>query len=113
MDIIFKTAKLEKQCNDYKKACKIWGLQHAYKIIQRLQDLRSFDNLAQVPAQPPFKCHQLTGNNKYKYAITSKEPFRIIFKPANNPLPLLEDGAVDISKVTIVEIWGVENYHDK
>lgn len=113
MEITFKTKKLEKECNNYKETVKAYGDQQARKIIQRLNELRAFETLEQVPSYPPMSCHPLEGKQKGQLAITSKQPFRIIIQPDHDPLPLKADGSLDMSKVTQIKIMGVENYHDK
>ncbi|WP_229548556.1 hypothetical protein [Nostoc sp. CHAB 5836] len=40
-------------------------------------------------------------------------PYRLIFEPADQPIPLKPDGGLDWDKVTAVEILGVENTHGK
>ena len=39
-------------------------------------------------------------------------PYRLIFRPANDPIPKKADGGIDWSAVTIIEILGVEDTHD-
>jgi proteic killer suppression protein len=73
--------------------------------------LRAARNLAGVPIVPPFRRHQLKGNRKEYFAVDVKHPYRLIFRPANDPLPKLEDGGIDLKAVTQIEIIGVEDYH--
>lgn len=76
-------------------------------------ELRAIDTLDQVSVFPPTRCHLLSGNKEGCFAITVKEPYRLIIKPDHDPIPLKEDGSIDKSKVTCIKIMGVENYHDQ
>lgn len=39
-------------------------------------------------------------------------PYRLIFEPANEPIPTKPDGGLDWNKVTAVRILGVEDTHE-
>ncbi|MFC1678043.1 killer suppression protein HigA [Planctomycetota bacterium] len=73
--------------------------------------LRAVENLSRVPVTPPYHRHQLKGNYKGCFAVDAKHPYRLIFRPANNPLPVLDDGGLDLTRVTNIEIIGVKDYH--
>ena len=55
--------------------------------------------------------HQLEHDRRGQFAIRLTESDRPILEPIHDPLPLLDDGGVDISKVTAIVIIGVVNYH--
>jgi proteic killer suppression protein len=44
-------------------------------------------------------------------ALDLDHPCRLIFAPAHNPLPLKEDGGLDWTAVTAIEIHEIEDYH--
>ena len=112
MEIYYVKRKLEKQCNSEKEAIKEWGPTVAKKLMQRLSQLAAFDNLAMVSHLPPLRLHQLSGNRKEQFGVdVIKNSFRIVLLPANEPLPLLDDGGVDKAKVTEIMILEVTNYH--
>ena len=101
MDIIFNTNRIKKKCN------RATG-----KLRSRLDDMRAAENL-KVMKLLPGNCHALKANRKGYWAIHIEEPYRLIFKPANDPLPVSKDGWLDTKKITIVEIITVEDYHGK
>ncbi len=111
MNIFFKTTKLEKIFNSEKELVKAYGQEKAAIIKKRMVFLRAANNLYQVPITPPYCRHQLKGKYKGCFALIVKHPFRLIFRPVNDPLPVLDDGGIDLKAVTSIEILGVEDYH--
>lgn len=79
--------------------------------MRRLAVLDAADCLADVPCEPPDRCHALIGQRKGQYAVDAQHPFRIIFRPADDPLPLDDDGSLDLQRVTSIEILDVKDYH--
>lgn len=61
-----------------------------------MDDLRSATTLADLSPLPPTRCHLLKGDLAGKIAIDVGHPYRLIFQPDNNPLPLKEDGGLNI-----------------
>lgn len=59
----------------------------------------------------PGRCHQLKGNRAEQFAIDLDGLHRLIFEPANTPVPRKPDGGIDWTLVTAIEIVGVEDYH--
>ena len=111
MNIVFKTTKLKKVFNSEKELVKAYGAERASIIKRRMVFLKAANNLYRVPITPPFLRHQLKGNYKGCFAVNVQHPYRLIFRSANNPLPVLDDGGLDLTRVTDIEIIGVEDYH--
>jgi proteic killer suppression protein len=113
MEIVFKTAKLQKLCNSNKELQRKYGPQKARKILQRLDGLKAAETLADLSHLPPLRCHELKGDRDGQLAIDTIHPFRMIFEPAHHPVPLLPDGGMDKLLVTAVRILEVDlDYHD-
>ena len=55
--------------------------------------------------------HQLEHDKEGQFAIRLTESDRLIFEPDHDPLPFLDEGGVDISRVTAIVIIEVVNYH--
>lgn len=110
MQISFRTRKTEKIFNSERKLQKEYGAHRAKKIKLRMAVLRSAVNLAEVPEQKPDRRHPLKGNRKGQFAVDLVHPYRLILKPSD-PVPMLEDGGIDLSKITEIVILGVEDYH--
>lgn len=111
VEISFKDRYLWKACSSRKESDRRWGPENAGKIRQRLEDLRAFACLADVPSTPPFRCHPLKGERAGQYAIDVRHPFRLLFEIDHDPIPLTADGSVDRKRVTAICIVGVEDYH--
>ena len=60
---------------------------------------------------PSPRCHELKGNLKGKLSIDLYHPYRLIFEPADDPIPQKEDGGLDWTRVTSVKIIGVKDTH--
>ena len=113
MDISFRNSKLKKQCNERVAAIRDFGERIARKLFIRLNELRSAKNLAMVSTITPTRCHYVGNIRKECWSVDLEQPFRLLFKVANEPLPLLPDGGIDKEKVDSIIIWEVEDYHGK
>jgi proteic killer suppression protein len=68
-----------------------------------LEDLRDL---------PQARCHELHGKRKGQLSVDLDGPYRLVFKPANDPLPKKSDGGLDWTRVTAIMIIGVEDTHE-
>jgi proteic killer suppression protein len=105
---------LEKELSTESKLNKIHGTKRAQKIRIRLADLRAASNLMELgpPYKPPARCHELVGNRKGQLSVDLDHPYRLIFVPDHDPIPKLEDGGLDWSKVIALKIEGIEDTHE-
>ncbi len=111
MNIVFKTTKLRKIFNSEKELVKAYGAKKAAILKKRMFFLKAVNNLSRVPVTPPFLRHKLKGNYKGCFAVAVNQQYRLIFRPVNDPLPVLDDGGLDLRRVTDIEIIGMEDYH--
>ncbi|KZE64694.1 killer suppression protein HigA [Fictibacillus phosphorivorans] len=111
MDIKFKKQKLQKQCSNKQEMVKKWGPDIAKKLMMRLSELKAASNLGEISCLPGPECHQLTGNRDNQFAVTLKQPFRLVFEPYNDPPPLKPDGGYDWWQITAILIIEVVDYH--
>jgi proteic killer suppression protein len=111
LDIVFKTSKLRKQCNSFNKARRSFGDSGAKKLMQRLAEIRAAENLQQLMRLPAPRCHPLTGDLGGLFSVDLDHPYRLLFEPAHEPLPVDEDGSLDYSRVTRVRIWERKDTH--
>ncbi|MUL37869.1 type II toxin-antitoxin system RelE/ParE family toxin [Gloeocapsopsis dulcis] len=110
MDIVFKDKKFEKECNNQRLLEKNYGQKRAKRIRRRLDDLLAADTLEDM-TNIPGRCHELGENRWGQIALDLDHPYRLIFEPANEPIPTKLDGGIDRTKITAVRILGVEDYH--
>ena len=115
MDISFKNKKLEKEFNEGAQLNKVHGNKRAQKIRMRMAALRAAESLMDFwpPKSGPSRCHELTqGKRKGQLSVDLDHPYRLIFTPAHDPVPVREDGGLDWSCVTAIKIQGVEDTHE-
>ena len=112
MEILFDRSKLQKQFNTDKLLVKDYGAGMARKIKQRLAQLSAADRLEDL-RNTPGRCHELHGNKAGQLSLDLEHPYRLIFKPADNPPAVKEeDGGIDWKRVRKVMILGVEDTHE-
>ena len=109
--VIYITNKLRKLCNEKKVAVRKLGPEMAKLLHQRLTELRAFNCLADVPYTPPMRRHELVGDYKGVISVDLKHPYRLLFIPANDPIPLKDDGGYDLTQISEIEIIGIEDTH--
>ena len=111
MEILFKTRKLQERISAKAELVREYGKENAKMIMRRMLVLQAAECLADVPRRPPDRCHALSGKRKGQYAVDVKHPYRIIMEPTTAPLPLLDDGSIDLGRVMSIRILCVEDYH--
>lgn len=110
VEIIFKINKLKKFANDYSKCCKEMGKIRAELYHKRLNDLRDAETLEDVRYLPGHY-HELTADRKGEWACDLDQPYRLIFKPYENPVPVTSDGKFIWSEIKCIEIIEITDYH--
>jgi proteic killer suppression protein len=112
LDVEYKTKKLERVCTSLKEARKAHGVEMAKVIMQRIQELKMFDNVDQLLDNKIGGCHPLLGNRKGEYAMDLRGPYRLIFKERTNEKLSEEDvREVDENFLVLVCIMNIEDYH--
>lgn len=72
--------------------------------------LRAAPTLADMHGVPG-NCHGLSSDRAGEFAVDLRGPYRLIFVPDHDPVPQLNDGGIDTSKVTDIRIKEVDDYH--
>jgi proteic killer suppression protein len=109
MEIIFRNDKLKKLCEKQKEAIKKLGANCARKLQTRLADLKAAEVVTDLVAGRP---HPLKGDRAGEFALDLESGTRLVFEPANEPVPCKEDNSIDWSAVTSVRIVFIGDYHD-
>lgn len=109
MDIDYANADVRRLCEEAKYAAKKIGPQNAKQLQTRLSQLRAAASFAEMVLGRP---HPLRGEFSGCIAFTIAGGWRIVVRPINEPLPQLESGGLDPSRVTIVRIEYIGDYHD-
>jgi proteic killer suppression protein len=110
VEVLFASAKLQRQLSTLQQLQRKWGQQGGNKIALRLQQLAAAPTLADM-RQLPGRCHELTGDRAGMLAVDVEQPYRLVFRPTANPSPTKEDGGLDWDAVESVTIAEVVDYH--
>jgi proteic killer suppression protein len=110
VNIHFRPKKLGRTFEDEQSIYKAYG-DRAKKINQRLVALQVATSLQVIAMIPAARLHPLNGRRNGTWAVDIYKNWRICFEIANDPIPVLEDGSVDLSLVTDIIITSVEDYH--
>lgn len=90
---------------------RTYGDRCAKLIRRRLDELRAANSLEYIRYLPQARCHELKGKYAGKLSVDLEHPYRLLFRPANEPIPQKADGGLDWAGVSAVEIIGVEDTH--
>ena len=111
MEINFKSVKLARVFNQEKLLKKEYGEENSRIIMRRMQVLQAAPNLSQVSHLKPVGRHELIGKRKGEFAVDLQQPFRLVFRPNHDPVPLKTDGGIDLEHITSITIINMEDYH--
>lgn len=98
-------------CSDDRRGTRKWGADNWSCMKRRLSTLMAAPTLFDMGTLPG-NCHELTLDRKGQFAVSLWGPYRLIFEPNHNPLPVLPDGGINRTGVTKITIVEVVNYHD-
>ncbi len=110
MDILFASSELADECNDSKRLLRKHNRARAKLIRRRLDDLRAAPNLHAM-RNLPGRCHELKGNRAGQLSVDLDGPYRLVFAPAHNEIPVKPDGGLDWGRVTAVAVIKVVDTH--
>ena len=113
LNIGFRSTKLRKVFESEAKLKRKYGARMMSVIMARMDILRTSLCLADVPAKPPSRCHQLSTNRDEQFAVDLVHPFRLVFEVKHEPIPRLENGGIDKDNVTEIEIVEIVDYHGR
>jgi len=114
MEISVSDGKLRSAIEDDDACRRRYGTAMAKKIKLRIAALRAAESLADFwpPKSGPERCHELKGDRTCTFSIDVKQPYRLLFKPAEE---LPESDPPDEQErwklVIGVELLGIEDTH--
>ena len=111
MDIILVDENLRRTVNSEKRLRRKFPGRCGKLLRQRLDELRAAVTLEDMRGLPGH-CHELKYDRTGQLAIGLVHPYRLIFEPANNPIPRHAGGNLDWTRVTAIRIIEVVDYHD-
>jgi proteic killer suppression protein len=112
IEISWSSPKLEEVCSDDRPGRKEWGADNWKLLRRRLATLLSTPTLSDMD-NAPGRCHALHADRAGEFALLLWGSYRLIFEPADDPLPRLGDGGLDRTRVTKIMIKEVVDYHGK
>lgn len=89
LQILFKNQRLEAYCTNLKKATKKYGLPMAYKIQQRIQEIKDAESVELMIQYQIGHCHALTGDRRGQYSVRLVGGYRLIFTYKNNEINIV------------------------
>jgi len=111
LDIVFSDERLERECNNRRLLVKRYGKKRADRIQRRIDNLRNAKILEDM-RNVPGRCHELGYNRAGQLSLDLDHPYRLIFEPANDPIPKKPDGGLNWKQVSVVRILGIEDTHE-
>lgn len=109
MNILFDNKTIRELCEKKSKAEQKLGPVCARKLRLRLSELEAASKVTDLTAGKP---HPLQGDRSGQFALDLSGGWRLVFRSANEPTPILDNGTIDWSWVTIVNIVYIGDYHD-
>jgi proteic killer suppression protein len=109
MDIEFSSHDLQSLCEQQRLMTKQLGDICSRKLRTRLADLRAAANVAELISGRP---HPLKRDRTGQFALDLHGGKRLVFEPANNPIPTRDDDSIAWDLVTKVRIVFIGDYHD-
>jgi plasmid maintenance system killer protein len=110
MHIEFASNKLKRQMESAAAMQKAYG-DRAKRLKMRLGVLKNAACLAEVPTDPPPRCHPLKGEHQGCYAVDVSGNWRLIFEPIIAQSREAKSTEVNPSEVTAIRILDVVDYH--
>jgi len=108
--ISFISSKLKKQCDSAALCRQTFGEDRSKALMRRLGQIKAANCVADLFGLPG-RYHRLREDRDGQFAAAISANFRIIFVPDHEPIPKREDNSIDLSRVTAVQIIGMEDYH--
>jgi proteic killer suppression protein len=110
MNVTFKHKKLSALVHDDRKLDREMGRKRADKIRLRLAQLKAVETLEDL-RHVAGNYHELKENRKGQWACDLDQPYRLIFTPHENPIPVNDSGQYEWTKIKGVEIIEIIDYH--
>ena len=109
MEISYANSRIQKICTDVKVARKVLGKAGTEVLQERLQQMHDAENLEKLRFSPGA-WHELAGDRKGQLACSLLKRVRLIFEPANDPLPVKPDGGLNWPEVTAIVNLEIVDY---
>jgi toxin HigB-1 len=112
IDISWSDRKLQKSCANDKEGTRTFGRDQWKVLKRRIFSLEVAPTLADMNGVPG-RFHELSADRSGHFSLDLRGSYRLIFQPDHDPLPLLDAGGIDRSRVTKIVITEVVDYHGR
>ena len=112
MDLTFADKDLKKCALDKRKCQKKMGKARAELYLKRIGDLYAAETLEDVRYMPGYY-HELSHDRKGQWACDLDQPYRLVFRPHEDPIPEDENHKYIWAEILGVEIVEIVNYHNE
>jgi proteic killer suppression protein len=109
MRITYRNEELKALCEREKEQKRQLGLPCAKKLQRRLADIAAAARVTDLAAGRP---HELDRDRAGQFAQDLEGGRRLVFEPANVPIPRRDNTSIAWDQVTEVRIVFVGDYHD-
>ncbi|MFA8301183.1 MAG: hypothetical protein ACEPOV_13530 [Hyphomicrobiales bacterium] len=106
MEVLYKSKTLQNFLEDTQRLSDLYGI-NAYKIVQRISELRSSDNLNSFKCLPTPKCKVINRSDEMKFTAMVSENIKLIFDSKKKKLTKTENGDIDWDNITSIRILGI------
>lgn len=86
---------------------RTYGPDNGKRILLRLDQIASAENLAELARLPQTRVHELKNDRDEQLSVDVKHPYRLLMIADHEEVPRKRDGGLDwehITQVTILEI---------
>lgn len=111
MQLWFPSTRLKKDFTDVKRRRRRFGVRRSELINVRLQDMAAALTLEDL-RHAPGRYHELRGDRSRQISVDLDHPYRLIFEPVHEPLPVDQHGRLLWEGVTAVMILEVADTHE-
>jgi len=112
IDIEWADRKLQRASLKERDGRRRLGADRWPAFKRRLRALEVAESLSDV-MQAPGKFHPYRADKAGEWGTSLSPNWRLVFEPADDPLPRLPDGGVDVANIRRVRILRVEDYHGR
>jgi hypothetical protein len=105
MNIAYASKDIERKLTTDNGLIRAFG-DNAIKILQRLEDIQSTQNLGKLKLTPIFKCRPFA-HETGEWVITISSVYTLVVDLDHNPIPRLYDGSVDYASINCIRIKGI------
>lgn len=112
IDIAWSDRKLQKSCSSDKDGKRAFGPDQWKALKNRIASLEAAPTLADMQ-NVPGRFHELSADRAGHFSLDLRGSYRLLFQPDHYPVPSLDDGGIDRTRVTKIVITEVADYHGR